>query len=105
MGKFTAEKILDRRIVFDDGTVVEARAFRIPESKEYPDGIKYSFQHYNPETGKTLLRYDNYREHAESRHHKHLGGSKIRPVMFEGLQTHFKKFMKEVRSDDRRKRP
>ncbi|KXA96012.1 hypothetical protein AKJ39_05190 [candidate division MSBL1 archaeon SCGC-AAA259J03] len=88
---------MNRRIVLKDGTIVEAEAFKVPISVDYPEGIKYSFQHYDPETGKTVLRYDNYSKHSGSRHHKHLGERATRPENFESLQSHFKKFMKEVK--------
>ncbi len=52
-----------RRIVLGDGTIIEAVAFKIPKSRNYPQGTKYSFQHYDPITGKTILRYDNHRQH------------------------------------------
>ena len=79
-----------------DGTVIEAKVFRVPESKDHPRGIKYSFQHYDPEAETTLLRYDNYARHSGSRHHKHLGGDETRPTEFESLSAHFKKFMEEI---------
>lgn len=103
--EFTSKRILNKRIVLEDGTVVEADAYRIPVSEDYPRGIKYSFQNYDPETGKTLLRYDNYSEHSGSRHHKHHGERGTRPVRFESLKAHFKKFMGEVKSDERGKKP
>ncbi len=92
-----AEQILDREEVLPDGTVVEAKAFRVPRSPEYPEGIKYSFQHYAPESGETLLRYDNYNRHAGSRHHKHLREEMIVPLQFETLAQHFRQFLQEVR--------
>jgi len=84
---------------------VEAEAFRIPSSESYPKGIKYSFQHYDPETGKTLLRYDNHSEHSGTRHHKHYGEDDTRSVRFQSLAAHFKKFMKEVKMREREKNP
>ena len=92
-------------MVLEDGTVIEAEAFRIPISEDYPRGIKYSFQHYDPETGRTLLRYDNHAEHSGARHHKHLGSKRTCSIDFESLQAHFKKFMIEARTDVGRKNP
>ncbi len=80
---------------------MEAIAFLIPRSKRYPRGIKYSFQHYDPDSGETILRYDNYSEHSKSRHHKHLRENETVGVKFKSLHTHFKKFMKEVKSNEK----
>ncbi|KXB07274.1 hypothetical protein AKJ52_00595 [candidate division MSBL1 archaeon SCGC-AAA382C18] len=83
-------------MVLGDGTIIEAVAFKILKSRKYPQGIKYSFQHYDPITGKTILRYDNYSQHSGTRHHKHIGESETRPTEFESLKTHFKNFIKGV---------
>lgn len=76
--------------------MIEAKVFEVPESEDYPRGIKYSFQHYDPEAEMTLLRYDNYGRRLGSRHHKHLGENETRPTEFESLSAQFKKFMEEM---------
>jgi hypothetical protein len=43
---------------FDDGTVLRVRVLAVPESEQYPDGIKYRL-HYGTATGETIVRYDN----------------------------------------------
>lgn len=67
------------------------------EDSGRPGGYKYSFQHYDPETGTTLLRYDNAHEHPDAGwHHRHVGDSEPEPVEFEGLETHLRQFRREV---------
>jgi len=66
-------------------------------------GSSNSFRHYDAETGETLLRYDNYKEHSGSRHHIHFGEEKTTAVEFKNIQDHFKKFMKEVKKREGRK--
>ncbi|WP_254547458.1 toxin-antitoxin system TumE family protein [Halomarina pelagica] len=56
---------------FPDGSRYEMRAWNVPESDDYPEGIKYRFQ-YTAADGATILRYDNshYRE-GVGMHHRH----------------------------------
>lgn len=92
-------QILDLEFILPDGTIVDARAFRVPESREHPEGIKYSFHQYDPETGETLLRYDNYNEHAGGRHHKHTGEEEVEQTEFNTLEDHLMRFLSEVIPD------
>jgi hypothetical protein len=50
----------------------------VEKSKEYPEGLRYSFQAHS--NGETLLRYDNYNIHSGSRHHKHIGEEETEPI-------------------------
>jgi len=64
---------LTMKRVLADGTRVDAVAYAVEPSDEYPEGVKYSFQYCDPEADETLLRYDNghrYEGH-ETAHHKH----------------------------------
>jgi len=38
-----AVKILDRKEMLPEGDVMKAIAWKIPESKDFPEGIKYAF--------------------------------------------------------------
>lgn len=89
----------DRRV--EDGVVIEAVVYRVDESEQYPQGIRYSFQAHSE--GKTLLRYDNYNRHAGSRHHKHIGESETErlenpPEEENDVVELYKKFLNEVTS-------
>jgi hypothetical protein len=68
-----ARRVLNEERILSDGTRLEAVAYSVKPSDEYPEGVKYSFQYYDPEIDETLLRYDNshtYEGH-ETAHHRH----------------------------------
>lgn len=91
-----AEKLLEREFTTSNGTKIEILAWKVPKSKEYPEGIKYKFQAYNPETEETILRYDNHNKHAGSRHHKHIGEEITEKIEFNGVKEAYRKFVEEV---------
>lgn len=53
-----------------DGSCYEMVVYRVPQSTEYPEGERYSFQ-YMATDDSTLLRYDSYVEKDVGRHHRH----------------------------------
>jgi len=75
-----AEPILpDERRTLNIGDVrIEARAWKVPSSEEYPNGIKYSFQALRGQ--EHVERWDNTNDAHGSRHHKHLPDGEIEPV-------------------------
>lgn len=91
-----AEKLLEREFTTSNGTRIEVLAWNVPESEEYPEGIKYKFQAYDIETKATILRYDNYNKHAGSRHHKHIGENETEKIKFNGIKQAYRKFIEEV---------
>lgn len=58
MASDDVEVVLDRERETEDGNVVRVKAMRVPESEEFPEGVKYRF-HYGTLAGDTILRYDN----------------------------------------------
>lgn len=92
-----------QRETLRDGTVIELRAVW---ASAYPGGVKYAFQHFDPETGATLLRYDNAHDDPElGDHHRH--GSELDPddidrsIGFVDVHDQLRKFLDEVNSNDR----
>ncbi|MCH7873668.1 MAG: hypothetical protein IH965_00020 [Gemmatimonadetes bacterium] len=80
---------------FEDGNRYEMLAWSIPESEEYPEGIKYRFQ-YMDEDGSTLLRYDNsHHREGVGMHHRHTSDS-VEGMEFEGLTTHIRRFKEDI---------
>lgn len=82
----------------DDGTVISVRAVL---ASDYPGGVKYSFQHFDPETGATLLRYDNAHDDPSlGEHHRH--GSDLdsedvdSELEFENVHEQLRRFLEEV---------
>lgn len=90
-----AIKVFEDHHEFATGDRWEAIAWRVPESDEFPEGIKYSFQYLGP-SDEELLRYDNANDaHDVGRHHRHLPDA-IESVEFEGLRAHLEKFLDEI---------
>ncbi|WP_132061039.1 toxin-antitoxin system TumE family protein [Halorussus amylolyticus] len=87
---------------FDDGTRYEMIATAIPESDEYPDGVKYRFQ-YMAENGRTLLRFDNFPDHPDvDRHHYHTPEGVYDDIEYSSLKAHVQAFYEKI--DDYRTR-
>jgi hypothetical protein len=79
--------------------VIEAVVYKVEKSKEYPEGLRYSFQAHS--NGETLLRYDNYNIHSDSRHHKHIGEEETEaiekiPQNKKELIKLYRRFLEEV---------
>jgi hypothetical protein len=63
--------VLDRTFVLEEPSGTHVSLFACEDS-DRPGGYKYSFQHYDPDTCRTLLRYDNAHEHPVAGwHHRH----------------------------------
>lgn len=77
---------------FDDGTRYEMIATAVPQSDDYPDGVKYRFQ-CMAEDGRTLLRFDNFPAHpGVDRHHYHTPDGVSDDIEYTGLKTHVQRF-------------
>jgi len=87
---------------FDDGSRYEMIATDVPQSNDYPEGIKYRFQ-YMTEDGRTLLRFDNFPDHPSvDRHHYHTPDGVYDDIAYTDLKAHVRTFHTEM--DDRRER-
>ena len=74
----------------------EVKAWAVPSSDRYPEGIKYSFQ-YGTHEGETIIRYDNFPDHPDaSHHHKHTSDG-VEDVEFDGLLARYHQLKQEVR--------
>jgi hypothetical protein len=74
----------------------EVKAWSVPESDRYPDGVKYSFQ-YGELDGDTLFRYDNFPDHPGApHHHKHQQDGSVDGFEFEGVTALYQRFKSEV---------
>ncbi|TQQ82224.1 toxin-antitoxin system TumE family protein [Halonotius roseus] len=97
--------VIDRREEFGE-TYAHARAWRVPVSDRYPDGVKYSFQYGTKDETRTatddgtIIRYDNFPDHPNAAiHHKHLPDGTVKAVDFTGLRPLFAAFKTEVIED------
>ncbi len=91
--------VLDRNFDVDDGRRVELFAV---EDSSYPGGFYYRFQFYDPEEGRTILRYDNAHDADVGYHHRHRGDD-VTGIEFDGLQAHVERFRQEVRTINARR--
>lgn len=79
-------------------TYAEVRAWTVPPSDRYPDGVKYSMQ-YGTCDGDTIVRYDNFPDHPDAApHHKHLPDDDVEDVDFTGLEALYDRFKREVQN-------
>ena len=58
--------IQKRRIITEKNNLIETVAWRVPKSKFYPEGIKYSFTFVHE--NKRAVAFDNFNNEG---HHKH----------------------------------
>lgn len=89
-----ATLLLGERVNFKD-RYVEVRAWSVPESDRYPDGVKYSLQ-YGDYDGSTIIRYDNFPDHPDAAHHHKHTSSGVVDVDFEGVLPLYQQFKTEV---------
>ena len=55
--------------------IAEAKVWKVPKSKDYPDGVKYTLFLVLKETGETIIGFDN---HKPKGHHFHKGSNEER---------------------------
>jgi len=86
---------------FADGSRYEMIATSVPESDDYPEGVKYRFQ-YMSEDGRTRLRFDNFPEHPNvDRHHYHTPDGVADDIEYTGLADHIRRFHAEIDASKR----
>ena len=76
---------------YEDGEIVELKAWAVPPSAAKPEGLKYSMVYIDAD-GRRILGYDN----AEGKgHHRHVADVET-PFKFEDLEVLRLKFFDEV---------
>jgi len=105
-----AKRIIDERDKKTDGNgreyVIEAVAFKVPESEAFPSGLKYSFHANYLDEEKLILRYDNANDFHAAKHHKHMIENeneitkplKKQPENIEQLYELFKEWIQKVKT-------
>lgn len=91
--------ILDIEFEVDEPPGSRVKMFACEDSTR-PGGYKHRFHHYHPQTGETLLRYDNSHNHPEvGWHHRHESEEEDpEQLVFNGLQDLINRFQEEVQS-------
>lgn len=79
-----------RRLATEKNNFIEIVAWKIPKSKSYPEGIKYSFTFVHE--NKRTIAFDNFNNEG---HHKHYSNRK-EPYKFKSLEHTANQFFKLV---------
>ena len=89
--------IIDSEFEIDDPAGRRIELFACEDTTR-PGDIKYRFQCHDPDTGETILRYDNSHDHsAAGWHHRHTSeDAEPDGIAFHGLRDHIKRFRNEV---------
>lgn len=66
---------------YDDGTVVRIRILDVPDSDQYPEGVKYAFHYGEAGADEPIIRFDNH----HGPHELHIAGQ-VFEIEYEGLQ-------------------
>ena len=86
-----AEQIIPkRRLITEKGNLIEIVAWKVPKSKFYLEGVKYSFAFIHKE--KRLIAFDNFNNEG---HHKHYLSGK-ESYEFQSLEETADKFFSLV---------
>ena len=85
-----AELVFHEKRYFTDGSFQEVKIWKIPESKDKPHGLKYSFAYIIND--KRVVGYDNTEGKGDHRHYR---GSEY-PYKFQGLDKLWSDFKKDI---------
>ncbi|MGH8607890.1 MAG: toxin-antitoxin system TumE family protein [Gammaproteobacteria bacterium] len=84
--------VIDRKVVFPDGAIVQIVIWRLPEEDiERPHGLKHRF-YYGLSDGTCVVRYDNERGKGNHRH----WGDREEPYRFVDIETLMADFLNDV---------
>lgn len=92
-----AELVYHEKRYLEDSTFQEIKIWSVPESKDKPHGIKYSFAYIAE--NKRVLGYDNAESKGDHRHYK----GREYPYEFHSLDKLWQDFHRDI-EDFRRKR-
>ena len=86
-----ASLILDRKLLLDDGRIIQIRVSRLPEADaERPHGLKYSL--FFGRAGERIIGYDNEKGKGDHRHYR----SREEPYRFSSLEQLIHDFENDV---------
>lgn len=88
--KTRAVRVFHEKIRTAEGVIVELKVWQVAKSKNYPEGVKYSF--FASQSGKILVGYDN---HKPKGHHRHFGGEE-EPYGFKGFDRLRQDFARDM---------
>lgn len=62
--------VLDQKVTHSSGRIEELKAWKVPVTDKYPDGIRYRLVYVDPRSKQVLVLFDN---HYPKGHHVHIG--------------------------------
>ena len=86
----TESLIPKKRLVTEKGNFIEIVAWKVPKSKHYPEGVKYSFTFVHRQ--KRIIAFDNFNNEG---HHRHYLSEK-KECEFESLEKTAEDFFRLV---------
>ncbi len=89
-GNDEPEVVRDYRREDSSGRIIRVKIMRVPESKKFPEGIKYRM-HYGTRDGDTILQYDN----SHGKHERHTGTT-TEYIKFPGIADLYRRFREEI---------
>jgi len=90
----SATLIEDRKIVRDDGAIIQVRVWRLPKpTSERPHGLKYSL--FYGRRGERIVGYDNEAGKGDHRHYR----EHEEPYFFVSLEKLIADFEADVREE------
>lgn len=81
---------------YDDETVARIRILDVPESDQYPEGIKYAFHYGQAGAEDPIIRFDNH----HGLHELHIAGQ-VFEIEFDGLQPLYRAWRAALPSEKR----
>jgi hypothetical protein len=85
-----AELIFHRKNAEANGDIIEMKMWKVPVSKDQPEGIKYSLAYI--QDGKRIVGYDNAERKGTDRHYE----DKEEPYRFRGVDVLIDDFYRDV---------
>jgi hypothetical protein len=94
-----SKRILYRKVVDEEGNVLEAVIWRVPVSAKAPDGVRYRLAFIPAGMREPAVLYDN---HHPKGHHRHVEGVQ-EPYRFETVDKLVRDFKADVERVRRRR--
>ncbi|MEF8787013.1 MAG: DUF6516 family protein [Haloarculaceae archaeon] len=74
--------VRDEKVAYDDGAVARVRVLSVPESEQFPMGIKDAFHYGEAGAEHPTIRFDNH----HGPHDLHIGGATF-DIEYPGLES------------------
>ena len=86
-----AKLIFHEKIILADESIVESKIWKVPKSKKYKKGVRYSL--FYVQKGKVIIGYDNHYPKGPHRHYE----NKEEPYHFSNVDQLIEDFKNDLR--------